>query len=118
MSSVNYSLDFKGIRLIDSKDAFIVGKNGKSRLNPRYKIIGKLNISMPSFIVGPSDKKPSYRGDINVLNKTAKRQIVDHFYDKAGNRNRKTVAYFGVLKSKEKNDKLTSQHGKTLKVKK
>lgn len=99
MSTVNYSLNHKGVRLIDAKDAWIVGKNGKPRLNPQFHFIGKMDSHMPNLIVSTSDKrKPSYKGDVSSLNGIAKRQIVNHFFDDKGKRNRKTVAYFGIPK--------------------
>jgi len=99
MSSVNYSLNNKGVRLIDSNDAWVKGKNGKIRLNPKYKFIGKMDVSMSNMIVTASDKvKPKYRGDISSLNRNAKSQIIDHFYDKNGKRNKKRVAYFVIKK--------------------
>ncbi len=102
MSSVNYSLNRKGVRLISSSDAWIIGKNGKKRLNPKYHFVGKVEMSMPNMIVTASDKKkPNYRGDVSELPRPAKRQIVDHFFDENGKRNRKTVAYFGIEKSSE-----------------
>ncbi len=100
MSSVNYSLNNKGVRLVDAKDAWVVGKNGKLKLNPNYHFIGKVGMSMPNMVVTARDKvKPSYRGDISDLNKTAKKQIISHFYDNKGKRNKKTVAYFGIPKN-------------------
>ena len=99
MSSVNYSLKHKGVRLISSEDAWVKGKDGKMRLNPKYNFIGKMVLTMPNMIVTASDKnKPKYKGNTYDLNSTAKRQIVDHFYDDKGKRNKKTVAYFGILK--------------------
>lgn len=99
MSTVNYSLRHKGVRLIDAQDAWIRGKNGKMRLNPKFNIIGKIETTMPNMIVTASDKyKPKYKGSTYDLNATAKRQIIDHFYDEKGKRNKKTVAYFGIKK--------------------
>lgn len=99
MSNVNYSLNNRGVRLIDSRDAWVVGKNKKSKLNPKYTFIGKIDMDMPNMIVTASDKKkPAYRGDIKDLNRTAKEQIVDHFFDSAGKRNKKKVAYFAIAK--------------------
>ncbi|MGN0804996.1 MAG: hypothetical protein ACI4MS_06405 [Candidatus Coproplasma sp.] len=99
MSSVNYSLKHKGVRLISAQDAWVKGKNGKLRLNPKYKFIGKLDVTMPNVIVTASDKnKPKFKGNTYDLNATAKGQIVEHFYDDRGKRNKKTVAYFGILK--------------------
>ena len=99
MSTVNYSLNNKGVRLIDAKKAWIRGKNGQLRLNPKYQIIGKMDTRLPNMIVTASDKKkPKYRGNTYDLNRTAKAQIVDHFYNDNGKRNRKTVAYFGIEK--------------------
>lgn len=34
MSTVNYSLRHKGVRLIAAQDAWIIGKKGSKRLNP------------------------------------------------------------------------------------
>jgi hypothetical protein len=102
MSSVNYSLKHKGVRLIDSREAWIPTKNGTQRLNPKYTIIGKIDIRMPNMIVTASDKKkPTYKGNTYDLNATAKRQIVDHFYNENGKRNKKSVAYFGIEKNAE-----------------
>lgn len=99
MSSVNYSLKHKGIRLISSEDAWVKGKNGKIRLNPKFHFVGKIETTMPNMIITANDKnKPKYKGNTYDLNSTAKRQIVDHFYDDKGKRNKKTVAYFGILK--------------------
>lgn len=99
MSSVNYSLNNKGVRLIGSEEAWILSKNKKPCLNSRYKFIGKIDLSMSNMIVSVSNKtKPKYRCDVCNLNKTAKSQIIEHFYDSNGKRNRKTVAYFGIEK--------------------
>lgn len=106
MSTVNYSLKHKGVRLIDSRDAWIIGKNGIKRLNKNYHIIGKIDTKLPNMIVTASDKKkPKYKGNTYDLNRTAKQQIVDHFYDDNGKRNKKTVAYFGILKTANKTNK-------------
>ena len=99
MSIVNYSLKHKGVRLIDARDAWVIGKNGSRRLNPKYHRIGKIDTRMPNMIVTASDKrKPRYKGNTYDLNRTAKSQIVEHFYDDKGKRNKKTVAYFGIEK--------------------
>ena len=99
MSSVNYSLNHRGVRLIDAHKAWVVGKNGKRRLNPKYRFVGKIDTRLPNMIVTASDKgKPKYRGNTYDLNRTAKAQIVDHFYSENGKRNKKTVAYFGIPK--------------------
>lgn len=99
MSSVNYSISHKGVRLISAEEAWSVGKNGRTRFNPKYKIIGKVDTHMPNMIVTATDKKkPKFKGNVSDLNSTAKGQIIDHFYDEKGKRNRKTVAYFGIKK--------------------
>ncbi len=99
MSTINYSLNNKGVRLISADKAWVKGKNGKHYLNPNYHFIGKIEITMPNMIVTASDRrKPKYKGNTYDLNATAKKQIVDHFYDDKGKRNKKTVAYFGIEK--------------------
>lgn len=99
MSTVNYSLKHKGVRLIGASEAWVRGANGKVRLNSKYRFLGKIDTQLPNVIVSAGDKrKPKYRGDISDLNRTAKSQIVEHFYDENGKRNKKTVAYFGIRK--------------------
>ena len=99
MSSVNYSLKHKGVRLISAEEAWVQGKNGKRRLNPKYHFLGKMNTKLPNLIITASDKKkPKFKGDISDLNNTAKGQIVEHFHDENGKRNKKTIAYFGIPK--------------------
>ncbi len=100
MSTVNYSLKHKGVRLVSAEKAWVKGKNGKMRLNPKYHFLGKISTTMPNMIVTASDKKkPQYKGNTYDLNATAKKQIVSHFYDEKGKRNKKTVAYFGIEKT-------------------
>ena len=103
MSSVNYSLNHKGVRLISSEKVWICGKKGKRKLNPDYVFVGKMDLSVPHIIISASEnRQPTFKGDFGSLNKTAKTQVVKHFYDNKGKRNNKRVAYFGFLKRKEK----------------
>lgn len=99
MSTVNYSLKNKGVRLIDARDAWVIGKNGKRKLNPKYSFVGKIDLHMSNMIVTASDKKkPKFKGDVSELNSVAKAQIIDRFFDEVGKRNKKNVAYFGIEK--------------------
>ena len=101
MSSVNYSLKHKGVRLVPAEEAWVKGKNGKMKLNPKYSFVGKIETSMPNLIVTASDKKkPKFMGNTYDLNREAKKQVIDHFFDDNGKRNRRTVAYFGIKKVK------------------
>lgn len=101
MSSINYSLNHKGVRLIGANNAWVIGKNGVKRLNPNYHFVGKIEMTMPNMIISATDnKKPKYKGNTYDLNRKAKEQIVDHFYDNNGKRNKKTVAYLAVEKKK------------------
>ena len=105
MSIVNYSLKHKGVRLTDAKNAWVSGKNGKCRLNPKYSYVGKIDINMPNMIVSATDnRKPKFKGSTYDLNRSAKGQIIDHFYDDKGKRNKKTVAYFGIKKQSNKKE--------------
>lgn len=101
MSSINYSLNHKGVRLIGANNAWVIGKNGVKRLNPNYHFVGKIEMTMPNMIISATDnKKPKYKGNTYDLNRKSKEQIVDHFYDNNGKRNKKTVAYLAVEKKK------------------
>ena len=74
------------------------------KLNPKYNFVGKIDTKLPNIIITANEKnKPKYKGITYDLNSTAKRQIVSHFYDEKGKRNKKTVAYFGIEKSIENN---------------
>lgn len=99
MSSVNYSLNHRGVRLISSDEAWVKDKHGKMKLNSNYHFVGKITSAMPNMIITASDKtKPKFKGSTYDLNRTAKKQIVEHFFDSKGKRNKKTVAYFGIKK--------------------
>lgn len=104
MSTVNYNLKHRGVRLISSEEAWVTGKNGRQHLNPKFRFVGKISTTMPNMIVTASDKtKPKFKGNTCDLNSKAKSQIVEHFYNENGKRNKKTVAYFGIEKTKAKN---------------
>lgn len=103
MSTVNYDLKNKGVRLVDAHDAWIKCKNGNFRLNPKYHFVGKIEMSMPNVVITVKyNMQPSFKGDFNSLNIIAKNQTVKHFYDEKGKRNKKTVAYFGISKEEQK----------------
>ena len=105
MSSVNYSLKHKGVKLIPSEKAWTTTKKGKIKLNSKYQFVGKIDTRMPNLIISASEGKPKYKGNTHDLCAPAKRQIVDHFFDESGKRNRRSVAYFGIEKSKIKSKK-------------
>ena len=99
MSSVNYSLKHKGVKFISSEKAWVRTKKGKSKLNPKYHFVGKMDAKMPNMIISASDKgKPKYKGSTHDLCSPAKKQIIDHFFNEKGQRNNRRTAYFGVLK--------------------
>ena len=51
MSSVNYSLKHKGVKLIPSEKARVKGKNGKLKLNPNYHFVGKIDTKLPNLVI-------------------------------------------------------------------
>ena len=100
MANVNYNLKNRGVRLISSEEAWIKGKKG-IKLNPKYSFVGKIESSMPNMIISVNDKKkPKFKGNTYDLNSKAKNQIIEHFYDDKGKRNKRSVAYFGIKKDK------------------
>ena len=106
MSSVNYSLKHKGVKLIPSEKAWVKGKNGKSKLNPKYTFVGKMDTKMPNLIISATDKgKPKYKGSTHDLCSPAKKQIVEHFYNEKGQRNSRKIAFFGIEKQSKKRSK-------------
>ena len=107
MSSVNYSLKHKGVKLIPAEKAWTKTKRGKLKLNSKYQFVGKIDTKMPNLIISAAEGKPKYKGNTHDLCSPAKKQIVDHFFDDSGKRNRRSVAYFGIEK-----DKLSGKRGK------
>lgn len=63
MSSVNYSLSSKGVRLISANEAWVKGKNGKMKLNPDYTFLGKIDTRIPNIVITAKDNmQPSFKG--------------------------------------------------------
>ena len=99
MSTVNYSLKNRGVRLIPADKAWVSGKKGQRYLNPKYAFVGKVDTKLPNVIISASDKqKPKYKGNTYDLNSIAKRQMVSHFYDDNGKRNKKTLRILQLKK--------------------
>ena len=77
MSSVNYSLKHKGVKLISAEKAWVKGKNGNLKLNPKYHIVGKIDTKLPNLIISASDKgKPKYKGNTHDFCAPAKKQYL------------------------------------------
>ena len=87
--------------MIPSEKAWSKTKSGKCKLNSKYQFVGKIDTKMPNLIISASEGKPKYRGNTHDLCSPAKKQIVDHFFDSDGKRNRRTVAYLGIEKEKQ-----------------
>ncbi len=103
MSSVNYSLKHKGIRLISSDEAWVYTKKGKPKPNPKYHHVGAIDMKCPNIILSTKpNKKPKYRGDVCDLNNVCKSQIIDYFFGDNGRRNAKYKAYFVIPKKSKK----------------
>ncbi len=101
MSSVNYSLKHKGVKVIPSEKAWSIGKNGKAKLNSKYHFVGKIDKIMPNLIISASDKgKPKYKGSTHDLCAPAKKQIVDFFFNDKGQWSGRHKAYLGIEKEK------------------
>lgn len=58
-------------------------------------LFGKVEMTMPNFILKANNenRKTGYVEDVSSLTKTAKKDLVNHFYYKNGKRTRKSVAY-------------------------
>lgn len=98
MSNINYSYKNKGVRVIDSKEAWVL-KNKKPCLNKKYIFIGKFSSDFPEFIISAKDNvKPVYKATTSDLNIPCKKQLVNSFFDKLGKRNKRSVAYLAIKK--------------------
>ncbi len=92
-----YEKALSGVKIINSKEAFVYNpKTRKKDLpNPKYEFVGKIDTSMPNFILKMNkvNCKTAYVEDVSCLPKRLKSDIVDHFYNKKGEKNSRTKAY-------------------------
>lgn len=99
MSSVfsKYEKELAGVKLIDSNAAYVFNPKTKCKdlPNPQYEFVGIVDSKMPNFILKmhKAKCKTGYIEDVASLPKRLKADIVNHFYDAHGNRNKKTKAY-------------------------
>ncbi len=110
MSSI-YSKNRKelaGVKVVSAKDVW-ENRGGKYRLRTDVDIVGKVEMPMPNFILKANNdnRKTDYIDDVSALPKRTKRDLVSHFYDKSGKRNKNSVAYLVRTdkQSKGKRDK-------------
>lgn len=104
MSSV-YSKNKKelaGVRVVPASSVWVKGRNGKYKLRNDIDIVGKVEIPMPNFILkaNNNNRQTGYIEDVSALPSRAKQDLVSHFYDKNGKRNKNSVAYLVRTDSK------------------
>lgn len=92
-----YQKELSGVRVIDSRTAFVYNPKTKKKdiPNPRYEFVGKIDIVYPHVILkmNKTGCKTGYVEDSHILPKRVKQDLVNHFFDKHGNKNSKTKAY-------------------------
>lgn len=86
--------ELAGAKVISSKEVF-TKRNGRYVVRPDIDIIGKVDTSMSNFILKVNKRggKPNFVDDVSELPKRTKSELVGHFYDEKGNRNKNKVAY-------------------------
>lgn len=94
---------YAGAQLLTSKDVWVV-KNGKALLRKDIEIIGKVDISLPNFVVKANNpnRKTGYVDDISAFPDRVKNDLVNHFFDSHGKRTSAHVAYIVRGDSKAK----------------
>lgn len=95
-----------GVKVIDSNDAYIYNNKTKRKdiPNPKYDFVGKVDANMPNFILkmNKTSCKTGFIEEVSCLPKRVKSDLVNHFYDKNGNRNRRQKAYLVRTDNKSK----------------
>lgn len=100
-----YEKALSGVKVIDSSDAYIYNKKAKKDIpNPKYDFVGKIDVSMPNFILkmNKASCKTAFVEEVSCLPKRVKSDLVNHFYDKNGNRNKRKMAYLVRTDNKSK----------------
>ena len=94
---------YAGAQLLASKDVWII-RNGKPILRKDIDIIGKVDVSMPNFVVKANNpnRKTGYIDDISAFPDRVKNDLVNHFFDSHGKRTSAKVAYIVRGDSKAK----------------
>ncbi len=92
-----YEKELAGVKVIDSSLAYVYNPRTKKKdlLNPNFEFVGKIDMSMPNFILKANrpNRKTGYIEEVSCLPKRLKVDVVNHFYNKKGKRNNKTKAY-------------------------
>lgn len=86
--------ELAGVKVISSKEAF-EKRNKKYVLSAEKSFIGKVEMAMPNIVLKTNKKlgKTGFVEDVSSLPKRTKEELVNHFYDDKGNRNKNQVAY-------------------------
>jgi len=99
-----------GIKVVHSNDAWNWNPKTKRKdiLNPSLHFFGKVDTENMSSMVlkaNRKDKKATYVDDVSSLGIRTKKDLVNHFYDDKGKRNKNKVAYLVRTDSKSKTPK-------------
>jgi len=101
--------ELAGVKVVSSSEVWLYNKKTgeKDKLNPDLDFVGKVDMSMPSVILKANrrDKKTAYVEDVCALPKRTKNEIINHFFDSNGKRNKKKVGYLIRTDSKSKSKK-------------
>ncbi|MBO4962363.1 MAG: hypothetical protein J6C97_01155 [Clostridia bacterium] len=97
MSSI-YSKNFKtlsGVTVVPSNYVWVQNKNNTFSIRPGVIVLGKVESAFSNFVLKANkpNKKTSYVEDVCALPQRTKNEIINHFFDKKGKRNKNTVAY-------------------------
>ncbi len=86
--------ELAGVKVVSSKDVW-EKKNNKFRIKQNVNVVGKVELPLSNFVLKANNenRKTGYIEDVSSLPKRTKNEIVNHFYDNAGKRNKNTVAY-------------------------
>lgn len=86
--------ELAGVKVVSSKDVW-EKKNNKYRIKQDVNVVGKVELPLSNFVLKANNenRKTGYIEDVSSLPKRTKNEIVNHFYDNTGKRNKNTVAY-------------------------
>lgn len=99
--------ELAGLQLMNFEDVTVKNKTGKPRLRRDLDIVGKIDRTIPNFILSPNElpRKTHFVDDTAALPKETKKKVVNHFMNERTKTGRKRQVVYLVRTDKQSKTK-------------